>query len=108
MVVAIIIKASLPVSMGGPYLSVRNGRWLLMLPLAERWGSPSSPSLVSHLGVGVIWLPRPSAVLVAFSARDLAPPFHHLSPALSEVLRVAVERECCTVAALLPSNLLLH
>ena len=50
------------------------GRWLLMLPLAERWGSPSSPLLWNHLEVGVIWLPRPSAVLVASWARDLASP----------------------------------
>ena len=57
---------------GMPCLSVRSGRWLLKLPLAEWWGSPSSPSQLSHLGVGVIWLPRPSAVLVAFWARDLA------------------------------------
>ena len=59
---------------GMPYLSVRSGRWLLMLPLAERWGSPSSPLLWNHLEVGVIWLPRPSAVLVASWARDLASP----------------------------------
>ena len=56
---------------GMPCLSVRSGRWLLMLPLAERWGSPSSPLLWNHLEVGVIW---PSAVLVAFWARDLASP----------------------------------
>ena len=36
------------------------------------------------------------------------PPLHHLSPTVSEVLRVAVERECCPVAAPFPSNLLLH
>ena len=59
---------------GMPCLSVRSGRWLLMLPLAERWGSPSSPLLWNHLEVGVIWLPRPSAVLVASWARDLASP----------------------------------
>ena len=44
------------------------------MPLAERWGSPSSPLLWNHLEVGVIWLPRPSAVLVASWARDLASP----------------------------------
>ena len=59
---------------GMPCLSVRSGRWLFMLPLAERWGSPSSPLLWNHLEVGVIWLPRPSAVLVASWARDLASP----------------------------------
>ena len=59
---------------GMPCLSVRSGTWLLMLPLAERWGSPSSPLLWNHLEVGVIWLPRPSAVLVASWARDLASP----------------------------------
>ena len=45
-----------------------------MLHLAERWGSPSSPLLLSHSEGGVIWLPRPSAVLVASWARDLASP----------------------------------
>ena len=59
---------------GMPCLSVRIGRCLLMLHLAERWGSPSSPLLWSHSEGGVIWLPRPSAVLVASWARDLASP----------------------------------
>ena len=59
---------------GMPCLSMRIGRCLLMLHLAERWGSPSSPLLLSHSEGGVIWLPRPSAVLVASWARDLASP----------------------------------
>ena len=60
---------------------MRSARWLLMPPLAEQWGFPSSPLLLSHLGAGVIWLRRPSAVLDAFWARDLASP--PLSPLAS-------------------------
>ena len=80
-----------------------------MLPLAERWGSPSSPSLLSHLGVGVMWLPRPSAVLDAFWAKDLA------SPPLSPLASCSRGAPCrcgegmlpcgCTVSLLSPPSL---
>ena len=75
---------------------MRSARWLLMPPLAEQWGFPSSPLLLSHLGAGVIWLRRPSAVLDAFWARDLA------SPPLSPLASSSKGALCCCGEGMLP------